>query len=82
MNELDNLVVTKSKASTKISFDDSFKQECILQINSSFLENKILFGIERDINGNIVNARMNLTQEQVSILLPYLQKFAKTDELL
>jgi hypothetical protein len=66
---------------SKISFEDDYKQQCSLQKSNSVLENKLWFEVDKDINGKGVNARMHLTQKQVKDLLPYLQKFADTGEL-
>lgn len=65
----------------KLAFEDSFKQQCSLQKSNSALENKIWLGVDKDVNGKPVNARMHLTQEQVKDLLPYLKKFADRGEL-
>jgi hypothetical protein len=54
------------------------KKQCSLQKSNAALENKIWFGVDKDINGKPVNARMHLTQEQVSELLSYLKKFAES----
>ncbi len=78
--ELSNITIDKQLS--KISFEDDYKQKCSLQKSNSALENKLWFGVDKDINGKPVNARMHLTQEQLKGLLPYLQKFADTGELL
>ncbi len=65
----------------KITFEDDFKQQCSLQKSHAILENKIWLGVDKDINGKAVNARMHLTQDQVKELLPLLQKFAETGEV-
>jgi hypothetical protein len=62
----------------KISFEDDYKQKCSLQKSNAALENKIWLGVDKDINGKPVNARMHLTQKQVQNMLPYLQQFAET----
>lgn len=69
------------KGLRKISFSDDYKQKCSLQKSNSTMENKIWFGVDKDINGKPVNARMHLTQEQVRQLLPYLHKFLETGDL-
>ena len=74
-------MVKDEKGLNKISFEDDYKQQCSLQKSNAALENKIWFGIEKDINGKNINARMHLTQEQVRDLLPYLQKFVNTGEI-
>ncbi|HEY4786244.1 MAG TPA: hypothetical protein VIH57_09345 [Bacteroidales bacterium] len=65
----------------KIIFEDDYKQQCSLQKSNAALENKIWLGVDKDINGKAVNARMHLTQKQVRDLLPFLQKFAETGEI-
>ncbi|HEY4787338.1 MAG TPA: hypothetical protein VIH57_14865 [Bacteroidales bacterium] len=75
------LVTTKVEQGLgKIAFQDDYKQQCSLQKSNAVLENKIWLGVDKDINGKAVNARMHLTQEQVKEILPYLQKFAETGE--
>ena len=69
------------KGLSKISFEDDYKQQCSLQKSNAALDHKIWLGVEKDINGKSINARMHLTQEQVRDLLPYLQNFADTGEL-
>ncbi|HEY4786266.1 MAG TPA: hypothetical protein VIH57_09455 [Bacteroidales bacterium] len=81
MNKTDGLNVTAEKGISKLSFEDDYKQKCSLQKSNAALENKIWFGVDKDINGKAVNARMHLTQEQIKSILPYLQKFAETGEL-
>lgn len=66
---------------TKISFVDNYKQQCSLQNSNTLIENRVWLGVEKDINGKTVNARMLLTQEQMRFILPYLQKFADTGDL-
>lgn len=66
---------------SKITFEDDYKQQCSLQKSNAALENKIWLGVDKDINGKAVNARMHLTQDQVRELLPFLQKFAETGEV-
>jgi hypothetical protein len=82
MNKTESANITLDQGLNKISFEDDFRQQCILQKNNSTLENKIWFGVDKDIIGKTVNVRMHLTQEQVRSLLPHLQKFAETGELL
>lgn len=82
MSKIELSNITTDKQLSKISFEDDYKQKCSLQKSNSALENKLWFGVDKDINGKPVNARMHLTQKQVEDLLPYLQKFADTGELL
>jgi len=81
MSKKGALTIKEEKGLSKISFEDDYKQQCSLQRSNAALENKVWLGVEKDINGKIVNGRMHLTQEQVRDLLPYLQKFADTGEL-
>jgi len=81
MSKTGSLIIEEEKGLSKISFEDDYKQQCSLQKSNAALVNKVWFGVEKDINGKIVNGRMHLTQEQVRDLLPYLQKFADTGEL-
>jgi hypothetical protein len=46
--------------------------------SNAALENKLWLGVDTDINGKAVNARMHLTQIQVKNLFSHLQKFADT----
>jgi hypothetical protein len=82
MNKDETTNIIMDKGLNKISFKDNYKQQCSLQKSNAALENKIWFGVDKDINGKTVIARMHLTQEQVKLLLPHLQKFADTGELL
>jgi len=81
MSKKGALTIKEEKGLSKISFEDDYKQQCSLQRSNAALENKVWLGVEKDINGKIVNGRMHLTQEQVRDILPYLQKFADTGEL-
>ena len=81
MSKTETKEIKDEKGLSKISFEDDYKQQCSLQKSNAALENKIWLGVEKDINGKIVNGRMHLTQEQVRDILPYLQKFADTGEL-
>jgi len=81
MSKTGSLKIKEEKGLSKISFEDDYKQQCSLQRSNAALENKVWLGVEKDINGKIVNGRMHLTQEQVRDILPYLQKFADTGEL-
>jgi hypothetical protein len=80
-----------------ISFKDRYGIQCSLQKSSLATEPAIWFGCDDADpkvqipgqswqpvpmpEGYIANTRMHLTQEQVIILLPYLQAFAETGEL-
>lgn len=81
MSKAEPLTIKVENGLSKISFEDDYKQHCSLQKSNATLENKIWLGVEKDINGKAVNARMHLTQEQVKSILPYLQKFVETGEL-
>lgn len=78
MNKTKNINIALENGLGKISFEDDYKQQCSLQKSNAALENKIWFGVDKDINGKVVNARMHLTQEQVRELLPYLKNFAES----
>jgi hypothetical protein len=75
------IIVRNENGLSKLTFEDDYRQQCSLQKSNASLANKIWLGVDKDINGKAVNARMHLTQEQVKDLLPYLQKFAGTGEL-
>jgi len=81
MNKNETINIAHDKGSNKISFEDDYKQQCSLQKSNAALENKIWLGVDKDVNGKAVNARMHLNQEQVKKILPYLQKFADIGEL-
>jgi hypothetical protein len=81
MKETTFLTVSSEKGHNKISFEDDYKQKCSLQKSNAALEDKIWFGVDRDINGKAIVARMHLTREQVKELLLYLLKFADTGDL-
>lgn len=80
MSKTELINITDEKGVGKFSFEDDYKQKCSIQKSNSALENKIWFGVDKDINGKAIVARMHLTQDQVRILLPYLQKFADTGD--
>ncbi|MFA6401955.1 MAG: hypothetical protein WCX31_10070 [Salinivirgaceae bacterium] len=82
MNTIANTNIALDKGLTKISFEDNYKQQCSLQKSNAAVENKIWLGVDKDINGKHVNARMHLTQGQLKVLLPYLQKFVEAGELI
>lgn len=82
MDKVEIANITLDKRSNKVSFEDNYKQQCSLQKSNAALENKIWFGVDKDVNGKTVNGRMHLSQEEIKALLPYLQKFADTGELL
>lgn len=73
--------VISDKGGEKILFEDDYKQKCSIQKSNSTLENKIWFGVDKDVNGKSIVARMHLTQSQMSELLPFLQKFAETGNI-
>jgi len=81
MSKTETKEIKDEKGLSKISFEDDYKQQCSLQKSNAALENKIWLGVEKDINGKAVNARMHLTQGQIRNLLPFLQKFADTGEI-
>jgi hypothetical protein len=80
MKESEFINITDENGVNKISFEDDYKQKCSLQKSNSALENKIWFGVDKDINGKAIVARMHLTQDQVRELIPYLQKFVETGD--
>ena len=69
------------KGASKITFEDDYKQKCSLQKSNSTLENKIWFGVDKDVNGKTIVSRMHLTQDQVRELLPFLIKFIESGDL-
>jgi hypothetical protein len=75
------LDISKEKGAPRIVFKDAKGQECSIQKSNSSLEEKIWFGIDKDFNGKAILGRMELTQEQVSELLPFLSKFAASGKL-
>ena len=81
MSKTESVRIDEEKGLSKISFEDDYKQQCSLQKSNAVLENKIWFGVDKDINGKAINARMHLTQKQVQDILPYLQKFANNGEI-
>ena len=81
MSKTESVRIDEEKGLSKISFEDDYKQQCSLQKSNAVLENKIWFGVDKDINGKAINARMHLTQKQVKDILPYLQKFANNGEI-
>jgi hypothetical protein len=62
-------------------FVDRYGQICSLQQSSLATEDCIWLGVDRDIDGEAVSARMHLTQALVVALLPALEHFARTGEL-
>ena len=81
MSKVETANITLNKGLYKITFEDSYRQQCSIQKNNASLENEIWFGVDKDIIGKTVNARMHHTQELVKYLLPYLQKFSETGEI-
>ena len=81
MSKTESVRIDEEKGLSKISFEDDYKQQCSMQKSNAVLENKIWFGVDKDINGKAINARMHLTQKQVQDILPYLQKFANNGEI-
>jgi len=77
----DTINITLDKTVYKISFKDSYMQQCSIQQYNVSKESEIWFGVDTDIIGKTVNTRMHLTQKQVQNLLPYLQKFSETGEI-
>jgi len=82
MSKADFITITADKGASKLSFEDDYKQKCSLQKSNSALDHKIWLGVDKDVNGKAVVARMHLTQEQVKDLLPFLQKFADTGDFI
>ena len=80
-----------------IEFNDRYGERCTLQKSSLATEDAIWFGINdvrvkrlipgqgwQDVTlppGSEVFSRMHLTQDQVKELLPHLQRFAETGDL-
>lgn len=68
-----------------IEFQDKYGQECSLQESSIATQRCVWLGVDRGIrDGNYlqdIHARMHLTQEQVTNLLPYLHNFIETGHL-
>ncbi|MCK9208406.1 MAG: hypothetical protein M0P66_14940 [Salinivirgaceae bacterium] len=71
MGKTESSTVKVEKGLSKITFEDDYKQQCSLQKSNAVLENKIWLGVDKDINGTAVHARMHLTKEQVKNMLPY-----------
>ena len=63
-------------------FVDRYGQKCSLQKSSLATEDAIWFGVDVDLNGEEVNARMHLTQEMVEQLLPILSSFYSSGNLI
>jgi hypothetical protein len=74
-----------------LEFKDRYGEECSLQQSSLASENAIWFGVDEAKpiyedtakpfilpDNVVVSGRMHLTQDQVIVLLPYLQHFVKT----
>ncbi len=60
-------------------FLDYFNNKCSIQESSIMhSEGLIWLGIDKNFQGEKVNERMHLTQEQVKKLLPLLERFAET----
>jgi len=72
-----------------IEFDDLYGQHCSIQVSSLATDYAIWFGVDNtgdQIEGatgkkNCDGARMHLTAEQVSKIIPILQKFVKNGYL-
>lgn len=67
-------VSTTERGFNNIEFKDSYNKDCSLQKSSAASRDKIWLGIHKD--------RMHLDREQVAALLPYLENFVKTGELI
>lgn len=92
-----NMEFTKTERGFSIlKFKDRYGSECSLQKSSLATEDAIWFGVDdadpKILSNNgwlkfnipeevLLSTRMHLTQEQVIVLLPLLQKFAETGEL-
>jgi len=80
---------TTSRGFRIVEFNDHYSQPCSLQMSSLAGQACVWFGVSKRIDLNTgrdlpdsKNSRMHLTQEQVRELLPYLEHFAQTGELL
>ncbi|MFC5509300.1 hypothetical protein [Bosea massiliensis] len=67
---------------SKAVFKDRYGSECSLQKSSLAGEHAIWFGVDKPFPRCDGWPRMHLTQEQVGELLPILQRFAETGELI
>ena len=65
----------------RAEFTDYYDQKCSLQQSSLAEIDAIWLGVDVDLNGKRVNARMHLTREDVATLLPHLIRFSETGEL-
>jgi len=63
-------------------FTDRYGQKCSLQKSSLAFEDCVWLGVSVDMKGEKVNNRMHLTQDMVKDLLPVLEVFANTGELM
>lgn len=65
-------------------FDDLYGAGCSIQKSSLAFTEAIWFGLREcpdDVDGHPIAPRMHLSQEQVAVLLPILQRFVETGEL-
>ena len=80
---MDMKKITTSRGFKRIEFKDSYDTDCSLQESSLATEDAIWFGCNHGTHvGAKCLARMHLTREQVSHLIPLLQCFVETGRLL
>ena len=66
----------------RAEFIDRYNQKCSIQKSSIATEDCIWLGVDINIKGEDVGERMHLTQEAVRNLLPALNHFIDTGELI
>lgn len=69
-----------------IEFKDQYQKNCSLQMSSLATEDCIWLGSDEDqqthhVTGEKLSTRMHLTRKQVKELLPYLEHFVKTGDI-
>lgn len=62
-------------------FEDRYGQKCSIQESSLATDSAIWLGVDVDLNGKEVAARMHLTRAQVKDLIPVLRYFARNGSL-
>jgi hypothetical protein len=62
-------------------FEDRYGQKCSIQESSLATENTIWLGVDVNLRGQEVSARMLLTREHAKALIPLLRYFARNGSL-
>ena len=62
-----------------VEFKDAYGQVCTLQESSVYTH--VWLGVMVNLNGEKVNQRMHLSQQQVAALLPRLQAFVESGQI-